>query len=397
MASMDAARLRAWLWHRQGLDGSLIGKPAGEILARTGWARSVGGAGPYLTLFSRGAIGRAETDRAVAQLEIHELPAARGCTYVVPAADYALALKVGQGFDTDMRTARKLGVTDAEVDKLCAAVVNALGSGPLDPNELRDAVGGAARSLGPEGVKKGMAGTLPLALGLLQCAGEIRRVPVDGRLDRQRYRYAAWRPNPLAGFTLTAEEACTELARLFFTWAGPARAAEFQWFSGLGVKAAKAALEPLGLIPLEGGLLILPAGREEFERFEVPSKPRYALVSSLDGITHLRRNLADLIAPEDAAREVVTDKGGAAVGGLADLPSHGIIDRGRLVGVWEYDPDAASIVWLSFGPRDKALREAVARMEAWVREDLGDARGFSLDSPKSRAPRLAALRKASAD
>jgi hypothetical protein len=43
-------------------------------------------------------------------------------------------------------------------------------------------------------------------------------------------------------------------------------------------------------------------------------------------------------------------------------------------------------------PRDKALEKAVKEMEAFVREDLGDARSFSLDSPKSRAPRIEALR-----
>ncbi|MFI6849022.1 hypothetical protein OG535_21450 [Kitasatospora sp. NBC_00085] len=37
---------------------------------------------------------------------------------------------------------------------------------------------------------------------------------------------------------------------------------------------------------------------------------------------------------------------------------------------------------------------AVARTEAFVRDQLGDARGFSLDSPTSRAPKIAALRAA---
>ena len=34
------------------------------------------------------------------------------------------------------------------------------------------------------------------------------------------------------------------------------------------------------------------------------------------------------------------------------------------------------------------------RNEAFVREDLGDARSFSLDTPASRAPRIQALRAA---
>jgi hypothetical protein len=91
-------------------------------------------------LFSRAGTTRAAADRAVERLEIHELPCARGCTYVVPAGDFALALKVGEEFGkADMKVASKLGVTDKEVDRLCNAVVKALSKGPLDPNQIRDA------------------------------------------------------------------------------------------------------------------------------------------------------------------------------------------------------------------------------------------------------------------
>jgi hypothetical protein len=81
---------------------------------------------------------------------------------------------------------------------------------------------------------------LPVALGSLQASGDIRRVPINGRLDQQRYRYALWKPNPLTKFATDVAEAYTELARQYFRWIGPATPAEFQWFSGLGVKAAKA-------------------------------------------------------------------------------------------------------------------------------------------------------------
>ena len=66
------------------------------------------------------------------------------------------------------------------------------------------------------------------------------------------------------------------------------------------------------------------------------------------------------------------------------------------MGLWHFDPESDSIAWNSFVKKDRALEEAVARTEAFVREDLGDARTFSLDSPKSRVPALAALRKAAA-
>src|SRR5262245_990500 len=123
---MDAVKLRAWWWHRQGLDGSLQGKDAAAILERTGWARSVAGAGPYLTLFARGGVTREAADAAVTKMSIHELPSARGCTYVLPASDFALGLKVGQGGDGEMRTAMKLGVTEKEIDTLCRAVLKAV-------------------------------------------------------------------------------------------------------------------------------------------------------------------------------------------------------------------------------------------------------------------------------
>lgn len=394
---MDAHKLRAWWWRKQRLEGSLGGRPAAEVLQQSGWARSVGGVGPYLTLFARGGIGRQAADQAVAKLEIHELPSARGCTYVVPASDFALALKVGQAFGGgEMNTARKLGVTDAEIGKLCKAVIKALEKGPLDPDELRQATGGAVRNLGAEGARKGLTTTLPVALGKLQAEGEIRRVPTNGRLDQQRYRYAVWRPNPLAGFKPSAEECYTELARRYFHWIGPATLAEFQWFSGLGVKAAKAAVEPLKLARLDNGseFLMFPGDLEEFKKFAVPRQPQYALVSCLDSISLLRRDLKGLLEPKDLKRKTFCDKKYRELGGLADLPSHAILDRGRLVGLWEYDVATESIAWLSFGIKDKALKEAVERTEDYIRADLGDARSFSLDSPKSRVPRIEALRKA---
>ena len=58
--------------------------------------------------------------------------------------------------------------------------------------------------------------------------------------------------SPLAGKHLEDAEVETQLARRYFRWIGPATLPEFQWFSGLGVRAAKAAAEPLHLVPLPG-------------------------------------------------------------------------------------------------------------------------------------------------
>ncbi len=76
--------LSTWWWRQQGLDASAAGKNAAAVLAQSGWARSVGGSGPYLSLYARAGLTRPTIDHAIAHLEIHELPAARGCTYLVP-------------------------------------------------------------------------------------------------------------------------------------------------------------------------------------------------------------------------------------------------------------------------------------------------------------------------
>jgi hypothetical protein len=176
----------------------------------------------------------------------------------------------------------------------------------------------------------------------------------------------------------------------------PATQAEFQWFSGLGVKAAKGVLEPLKLVDVGGGRLMFEADREAFEGFEPPPDPQYAPVGSLDALVLLRRDVAGLLDVADARRKLATVP--SEFGGLSDLPAHAIFDRGRLVGLWEYDPESASIAWWAFGVKDakknKALRAAIERTEAFVRDEVGDARSFSLDSPKSRAPRIDALRRA---
>ncbi|MEP6619371.1 MAG: crosslink repair DNA glycosylase YcaQ family protein [bacterium] len=393
---MTDSKLRAWWWARQGLDGSLIGSSPSSVLERSGWARSVGGVGPYLTLFARARISRADADAAVAGIAIHELPAARGCTYVLPARDFAVGLTVAQAFgDADMRLAAKLGVPESEIDALVAAVLGVLGDEPLDPDGIKTLVGGAVRNLGDEGKKKGMITTLPVALGWLQARGEIRRVPVGGRLDQQRYRYVRWSSNPLASRSLTRADAYAELARLFFRWVGPATMAEFQWFSGLGVKAAKDAVATLSLAPVvEGERLLLPEDVAAFASFQAPDTPSYALVSSLDAISAARREVMSLVDESDRATIAKITLGTGSGGNVADLAAHAILDRGRLIGYWEYDSGAREIVWILFGKgkKDKGLLRAVDETESFVRDQLGDARSFSLDSPKSRQPKIEALR-----
>jgi winged helix DNA-binding protein len=393
-AEVPLEKLRAWWFHRQALDGSLTG-PA-EVLTRTGWARSVGGSNPYLGFFARAGLDRETVDRAVADQEVHELPSARGCTYVLPKADFALGLAVGSGApEGELAAAVKhLGVTTGEIDRLNDAVLASLGAAPLDAAAIKTAVGDAVRHLGDEGRKRGQTTTLPLALGLLQAQGRIRRVPVHGRLDEQRFGYVLWSPSPLAHGGPDPDTARTELAKRYFGWAAPASLKHFRWFSGLTAAAAKKAVEPLGLLPVgDTGLLLPPDLADAFEDFTVPREPVYALVAGIDGIHLLHRELGRLLFPSDAGRRSPGSKG-RTLADEPDPPCPVIVDRGRIAGLWEYDPEAGGIAWLAFGRPDAALKEAVAHTETFVRDQLGDVRMSSLDSPRSRAPRIDDLRSA---
>lgn len=388
---MKIELLRYVWWKRQGLDGSLRDDLPAEVLQRSGWARSVGGVGPYLTLFARTGVSREVVDQELADCNIHELPAARNCTYVVPKSDYELALRVGQEFEGgELKVALKLGVTESEINKLCVAVLGALKSGPLDPNAIRDATGKRSRSLGEEGKNKGVSTTLPIALSKLQATGAIRRIPVDGRLDQQRYRYALWDPSPMHNNYPDVEEAYRELARRFFSWVGPATIQEFRQFSGLGVRQSQAIFHALSLAPVDPASerFCLQEDLEEISRVSVPTKPQYALLSSLDSLFSTRRDVQSLIDKNDQAVSVISDKQINTLGRLSELPSHGVFDRGRLIGLWEYDLEKDKIAYKLFVKPDKQLLQSIEATQAYIQLQLGDARSFSLDSPKSRMPRI---------
>jgi hypothetical protein len=228
-------------------------------------------------------------------------------------------------------------------------------------------------------------------LGLLQAAGEIRRVSVNGRLDQQRYGYTRWTP-PASGLDDAA--ARVELARLYFGWTGPATPKHFRWFSGFSAAHTKAALAALDLVDVGGGRLLPAADVKEFEAYEPPAEPRYRLLAGIDAVILLRRDVPALLDPADRDIAMAGGRPGERLGDVVDLPDHAIVDRGSLVGLWQYDVEAGEVVWWTWRPADDALRAEVARTEEYLREQLGDARSFALDSPKSRAPRLAALRSA---
>ncbi|WP_066287065.1 DNA glycosylase AlkZ-like family protein [Arthrobacter sp. B6] len=383
--------LRAWAWHKQGLDGTLQGADAADVFSTAGWARSVGGANPYLTLFARAGTSREQADADVLSLKIHELPAARGCTYVLGHEDFAWGLQVGRDAAVaPFRVLARMGVERGEITLLEEQILHALAEadGPLDPRRLKELLGDSVRNLGEEGKKKGAATTLPTALGLLQADGRIRRVPVNGRLDQQRYAYMLWGLPPTG---MNDDDARSLLLERYLGWTGGATFKQSQWFTAFTVAHTKAGLAAVGAVevPTASGevLWMLPDDVERLAAFEAPAEEQIQLLSGTDSLVLLRRNSADMIAEQDKDRKVL----GSTLALQADLPDHPILDRGRIIGLWQYDPGQARIAaWLFDGPTPAATQR-IAQVEAWIRDDLGDFRSFSLDSPASRQDRIDAL------
>jgi Winged helix DNA-binding domain len=388
--TLTAELLRAWAWHKQGLDGSLTGCTAEEVFSRAGWARSVGGANPYLTLFARAGLRREQVDADVLALRIYELPSARGCTYILGAEDFAWALKLGKDSAEAFKVLGRLGVDRGELTLLEEQVLHTLAEAgrPLDPKQLKDELGDSVRSLGEEGKRQGVSTTLPTALGLLQRDGRIRRVPANGRLDQQRYAYTLW---DLPPSRLDLDAARTELIRRYLGWTGGATLKQSQWFSGFTVAQSKAALAAVGAVEVTTAagevLWMLPDDVERLANFAVPADEQIQLLAGTDSLVLQRRNSGEMFAEEDRGRKVL----GSNLAIQADLPDHPIFDRGRIIGMWQYDPGRARIASWLFGAPTPAVARRIEEVEAWIRQDLGDFRSFSLDSPASRQERIDAL------
>ncbi|MDQ0754293.1 hypothetical protein QFZ61_000280 [Arthrobacter sp. B3I4] len=263
---------------------------------------------------------------------------------------------------------------------------------PLDPRQLKEELGDSVRNLGEEGKKKGASTTLPTALGLLQADGRIRRVPATGRLDQQRYAYEPWGLPPSE---LSDDDVRAELIRRYLGWTGGATVKQSQWFTGFTVTQTRAALTAVGALEVPTAisaadhdpLWLLPGDVERLAAFAEPAEEQIQLLAGTDSLVLLRRNAAELLAEEDQDRQ--------ALGSLAlqaDLPDHPILDRGRIIGLWQYDPGKEQIAAWSFGAATEAVTRRIAEVEAWIREELGDFRAFSLDSPASRQKRVDALR-----
>lgn len=404
-STVDVTRARGHWLRTQGLARPAPIDPAVAI-ARTGWLRTIGGVDVYLALRSRIAgLTRVQVDAAVARGSLRVGPAVRGCIYLVPEADLPLALRTAELLSA-RRTARdleKVGVEQAELDAVGEAVLEAVESGPLTTRRIAGALPeGAVRSLGDIGKKVGLTTTLPSALRALEFAGRLERLPVDDRLDHERYVWQRPEVAPdLEGQPRDLKGIARPLAERFFRFAGPATLAEFCKWSGLNKGQAKAGIAAAELAPvrIEGyadEAWIDPEALDALTAAE-PVDSGVRLLNFADNYLSLRSTPSAFVDPAHTGRTANSwGRGVKPIGESQYLHTRALLHGDRLAGSWEWDPDAEAVAAVPFAPlpADDAerLEAAAAELTRFLSEEMGHARSTSIDSDGKLRERAALVR-----
>ncbi|MBK6919142.1 MAG: winged helix DNA-binding domain-containing protein [Deltaproteobacteria bacterium] len=398
---LDATAVRRMALGAQGLVTPPPGSLA-QVVAATGYLRTLGGIEAYLALKARRPIiTRATIDLAIGAGELRVMPSVRGCMYLVPEShvDRCLALAESLAHDRDARDAERAGIREAELDQLAAHVLAALREGPATTDALRKRMPeGTVRKLGPEAKKLGVSSPLPLALRRLEFAGAIARAPERDRVDTERYQ---WRKRK-GGMTPPANAQLYQgLARAYFAWAAVATVRAFAAWSGLGVRTAEAACAaiPLTEVVLDDGRPALadPEALRAAER----AVDVVALLPFEDNLVALTGAPGQWIAPEH--HDIAVPAIGTFAAGTSDaqgdakrMHMRAIVAGDRIVGLWEYDPDRGTIVTRSFGRIDgdhaDRIDAAAAALSAFIRDEVGHGRSFALDTDAALRERVAFLR-----
>lgn len=401
--SLDDAR-------RIAVAAQLLDRPSAgsvtEVLERTGFVRTLGGADVYLAVRARRpGLTRAELDAAAAAGEAQVLPAVRGCMYLVPRRHSALCLRVADLLSRTRaeREHEKAGIRPGEVEAVAEAALANLGArGPLTTDALRRALPeGTVRSLGEAGKKVGISSALPPALRLLEFAGEIERTLEGGRLDTDRYFWRVPAASPFAGADPGNDlvELAPGLAEIFFRAAGLGTLKDFAGWAGLSQRDAKAAAAGLHLVTatVEGQAEPHLAFPEALEPVENHSGP-VAFLPFDDNLPGLHGGPALLVDAAYHQLEVPVwgSNENQRLGWARYMSYRGLVADGRVVGFWELDPEARVVVWATFATAERGL---AARIEAGAADtarfllgELGHGRSFSIDSDADLVRRATALR-----
>jgi Winged helix DNA-binding domain len=404
---IDLERARAH-WHRRhGLAEPVKGKIE-EVVAATGWPRTLGGVDVYLAVRARvPGMSRRDLDGAVEEARLQVIPAVRGCIYLVPRGLVPLVLRVAeeQQRKRTERDLEKAGSSQREVADVAEAALVALRKGPLSTDALRKAMPeGTVRSLGEKGKKVGLSSPLPPALRHLEFEGKIERTLEEGRLDTERYLWRLMKKSPFTGAEVPADTNAryAAIAKVFFQQNGPATLKDFAGWTALSQRDARAAMDlaPLAPVAVDGYADDAFALEEDLPalREAAPASDSLSLLSFEDNYITQHGGPGPMTKPEHQGLAIASwaDSKPSTLGETKHIGMRTVFDGDRLAGLWEYDPDAEAIVFGTFEPlspkRKRALEARAADLARFLREDIGHAKSFSLDTTDALRARAAIVK-----
>lgn len=403
--SLEDAR-RSW-YRKQGLAAPVDGGPA-EVVSSTGWPRTLGGVDVYLAVRARiPGMKRAELDGAVASGKLRVLPAVRGCMYLVPSSHAAVVLRFAeeQYRRRSDRELDKVGVSQKEIDQLSSAVLSALKRHPMTPDQIRKALPeGTIRNLGEKGKKVGISSPLPSALRHLEFAGKVERVPENGRLDSERYAWGIPKKSPFAAAKVppTANARNAVLLDALLRFASPVSTADAASWTGLSRRDVVAAFEELPV-----ARVAVDAYADETWVFEdelpalgakgrAPNAPALLPFEDNFVVLHGGPSRVTDVRHHGIGIPVWGSTKGTTIGDARHVSSRPLLFGDRLVGFWEFDPESSRVVFGTFetptASQKKAIQALAEDQARFLREDMGHAKSFSLDTEADMRKRAAWLR-----
>ncbi len=236
---MTDAELRRRRLAHQKLAGAGLRSPA-EVVRWLGavQAQDYRGALWGIAQRTRGAVSEADVERAIAERALVRSWPMRGTLHLVAAEDLRwmlrhLAARTRRGMQGRLR---QMGLEEAHFARAGEILRRALeGGGQLTRAEIYQALAGGG--LSTDGFR-GIHIICTLAVDGLLCLGPHRGKQATFTLLEE------WLP-PAA--IPARDEALAELARRYLQSHGPATAADFAWWAGLGLGDARAAIERAGL------------------------------------------------------------------------------------------------------------------------------------------------------
>ena len=244
--------------------------------------------------------------------------------------------------------------------------------------------------------RSGISSTLPPALRELEFRGSIVRTLEGGRLDTERYLWEA-NPDGLGDGPGDPAEVHRHLADNFFGHTGVGAVDRFASWAGIGKRDARAAVSRLQGEPVR----VEGLGDDYFavRNEDGPPAAGIAFLPFEDNLIQLQPGVAPLVDPKHHDLPVpVWGRGKDQTLGTANhMAYRSIALDGEVIGVWEFDPDGEAVVWTTFvelpRPQRSNVEEEADRVARFLREDVGRAISFSIDTEDDLRRRCAGIKE----